>query len=145
NVPRQADVARAGRRGRAYPSSSGRRPRTKPSTEFSCYAGSFRPSAKLDADNRRTANAAVAPTRMLAFVRIVDKRSHRASDRQPSTAGTLHRWRTSSGTRARSSETAGETSAHTTGRGLLKQPYKQKPASWCCGGESESFPRQISM
>src|SRR5439155_17100354 len=129
NVPRQADVARAGRRGRAYPSSSGRRPRTKPSAEFSCYAGSFRPSAKLDADNRRTANAAVVPTRMLAVVRIVDKRSHRASDTPPNIPGTLHRSRTSSGIRAMSSETAGETRAHTTGRCLLKQPYKQKLAS----------------
>jgi len=64
---------------------------------------------------------------MLAVVRIVDKRSHRASDTRPGIAGTLHRWRTSSGIRATSSETAGETRAHTTGRGLLKQPYKHKP------------------
>src|SRR5438309_5817232 len=68
---------------------------------------------------------------MLAVVRIVDKRSHRASDTPPNIPGTLHRSRTSSGIRAMSSETAGETRAHTTGRCLLKQPYKQKLSTHC--------------
>jgi len=42
----------------------------------------------------------------------------------------LPRWQTSTETRAKSSEMAGEALPYTTARGLLKQPYKQEPT---CG------------
>src|SRR5437870_13669913 len=120
---------------------------------FLCYAGSFRPSPKPDADNRRTPNAAVAPIRSLAAVHIEDKRSHPASDRQPNTLGRPLRWRISPGIRATSSETADEARAHTTVWGLLKQPYKQKSSSppkfrncnTRCGYEPPDFRRGFGV
>src|SRR5436309_602195 len=72
-------------------------------------------------------------TRTSDAVRIEDKRSHRASDRQPSTAGKLPLWRTSPEIPVRSSEMPDEARAYTTARGLLRQPDKQKLAN--LGGE----------
>jgi hypothetical protein len=47
---------------------------------------------------------------------------------RPNSHGKLLRWQTSTGTRAKSWETAGEALYYTTGSGLLKQPDKQKLA-----------------
>ena len=58
----------------------------------------------------------------------MDTRSHPASGKRPDTAGMLPRWQTSTETRAKSSEMAGEALPYTTARGLLKQPYKQEIA-----------------
>ena len=124
----QADAARVARRHRAYRWSSSRRPRTKPSTAFSCYVGLSPLSAKPGGDTRHTANVWVSVHRH-AGSRIADTRSHPASGRRPNTVGRLLRWQTSIGIRAKSWETAPEAFPYTTASGLLKQPDKQKLAS----------------
>src|SRR6516162_704950 len=55
-----------------------------------------------------------------------DTRSRPASGRRPNTVGKPLRWRTSTGIRAKFSETTGEAPTYTTSCGRLKQPDKQK-------------------
>src|SRR5262249_52923369 len=127
----QTGVARVAPRGRAYPWSSSRQPKTKPSAGFWCYAGSFPLSAKPDIDIRRTANVAAAPIHRPVAGHIDDRRSRQASGRQPGTVGRLLPRRTSTEIHAKSSETTGEARAYTTAGSLLKQPDKHKLASAC--------------
>src|SRR5262249_40220774 len=122
-------VAAAAPKRPAYRWSSDRPPKTKPSAASWCCGGSSRLSAKLGADRPHTANASALATHTPAAGHSVGRRSHPANGRRRDTVGKPLRWRISTGTRARFSETVAAARPNTSTCGLLKQPYKQKAAN----------------
>jgi hypothetical protein len=97
----------------------------------SCCEGTVPPpSAIPGADSQHTASVSARSIHEHFGFRTADTQNRPAIDRQPSMTGTRPRWRTATGIRAGSSEMPVEPLRYATACVSLKQPDKQKRASY---------------